>query len=52
VLGSKAIGEPPFIYGIAGFFAIADAVRAANPNAELLPPATPEHVLAALGPLR
>jgi xanthine dehydrogenase large subunit len=49
VLGSKAIGEPPFIYGIAGFFAIADAVRAANPDAELAPPATPEHVLAALG---
>jgi xanthine dehydrogenase large subunit len=52
VLGSKAIGEPPFIYGIAGFFAIANAVRAANPDAELVPPATPEHVIAALGPLR
>ena len=30
VLGSKAVGEPPLIYGIAGYFAVLDAVRAAR----------------------
>lgn len=30
VLGSKAVGEPPLIYGIAGYFAVLDAVRAAT----------------------
>ena len=29
VLGSKAVGEPPLIYGIAGYFAVLDALRAA-----------------------
>ena len=28
VLGSKAVGEPPFMYGIAGYFAVLDALRA------------------------
>jgi xanthine dehydrogenase molybdopterin-binding subunit B len=27
---SKAIGEPPFMYGIAGYFAVLDALRAAS----------------------
>ncbi|HET7839883.1 MAG TPA: molybdopterin cofactor-binding domain-containing protein [Rectinemataceae bacterium] len=32
VMRSKAIGEPPFMYGIAGFFAVLDALRAARPD--------------------
>jgi xanthine dehydrogenase large subunit len=30
VMRSKAIGEPPFIYGIAGYFAVLDALRAST----------------------
>ncbi len=30
VLNSKAIGEPPLIYGIAGYFALLEAIRAAR----------------------
>jgi len=30
VLGSKAVGEPPFMYGIGGYFAVLDALRAAR----------------------
>jgi xanthine dehydrogenase large subunit len=30
VMRSKAIGEPPFLYGIAGYFAVLDALRAAR----------------------
>jgi len=30
VMRSKAIGEPPFMYGIAGYFAVLDALRAAR----------------------
>jgi xanthine dehydrogenase large subunit len=32
VMRSKAIGEPPFLYGIAGYFALLDALRAARPD--------------------
>lgn len=32
VMGSKALGEPPFIYGIGAYFAVADALRAARPG--------------------
>jgi len=47
VLRSKAIGEPPFLYGIAAYFAVLDALRAARPD---LPafydlPMTPEKAL-------
>jgi xanthine dehydrogenase large subunit len=47
VLHSKAIGEPPFMYGIAAYFAVLDALRAARPD---LPafynlPMTPEKAL-------
>lgn len=31
VFNSKAIGEPPFMYGIAGYFAVLAAARAAGP---------------------
>ncbi|MBI5529052.1 MAG: molybdopterin-dependent oxidoreductase [Deltaproteobacteria bacterium] len=51
VFGSKGIGEPPFIYGEAAYFAIKDALRAIAPaGAEIdLPmPATPEAVLEAV----
>lgn len=30
VMGSKAVGEPPLIYGLAGYFAVLDAIRAAK----------------------
>lgn len=49
VFGSKAIGEPPFIYGLAVWFAIQEAVWAANPVGELRFPATPEAILLSLG---
>ena len=35
ILKSKAVGEPPFIYGIGSYFAIQKAVKAFNPGAEL-----------------
>jgi xanthine dehydrogenase large subunit len=51
VMRSKAIGEPPFLYGIAGYFAVLDALRAARlaagKDAPLLHdiPMTPEKAL-------
>lgn len=50
VYGSKAVGEPPLIYGLAAYFAIADAIRAARPDAGLedRAPLTPERVLMSL----
>lgn len=35
ILKSKAVGEPPLMYGIGTYFAIRHAVRAFNPKAEL-----------------
>ena len=35
ILKSKAVGEPPLMYGIGTYFAIAQAVRAFNPKAKL-----------------
>ena len=32
VMKSKAIGEPPFMYGMGAFFAVMDAIRAARPD--------------------
>ncbi|MEM9158581.1 MAG: molybdopterin cofactor-binding domain-containing protein [Verrucomicrobiota bacterium] len=51
-LGSKAVGEPPFMYGIAAYFAIENAVRAFNSHtpAETICPNTPEQVLCKLYP--
>ena len=45
--GSKAVGEPPFIYGIGVFFAIRYAMRAFQPQKEFAfdPPLTHEKVL-------
>jgi len=45
--GSKAIGEPPLMYGIGAFFAILNAMKAFNPVKEykFSAPITPEKVL-------
>jgi xanthine dehydrogenase large subunit len=50
VLRSKAIGEPPFMYGIGVFFALQNAIRSFNPGAKMIfdAPLTPEKVLMAL----
>lgn len=50
LLGSKAVGEPPFMYGIAAYFALIQAIRAFNPRyrPDYKPPMTPEKVLMAL----
>lgn len=44
---SKAVGEPPLMYGLGAYFAIRNAVRAFNPEAEMEidAPYTPEKVL-------
>ena len=47
-LGSKAVGEPPFHYGIAAYFALRNAIDAFTPIdtvAEVKCPMTPEQVL-------
>jgi len=50
IMGSKAVGEPPLMYGIAGYFAVLDALRAARPEGEsgYDLPLTPEKALAFL----
>ncbi len=50
ILHSKAIGEPPFLYGIGAYFALRNAIRAFNPKTDLQfeAPLTPEKVLMAL----
>jgi xanthine dehydrogenase large subunit len=47
VMHSKAIGEPPFMYGIGAYFALLDAMRAFRPDRETFfrAPMTPERVL-------
>ncbi len=47
ILKSKAVGEPPFMYGIAAFFAIRNAMKAFNPDhkTDFDAPLTPEKVL-------
>ncbi|MBD3224203.1 MAG: molybdopterin-dependent oxidoreductase [Caldithrix sp.] len=44
---SKAVGEPPFMYGIGVYFALLNAIRAFRPNAETYysAPLTPEKAL-------
>jgi xanthine dehydrogenase large subunit len=48
--GSKAVGEPPFMYGIGVFFAIRQAMKAFQPKGEfaLTSPLTSERVLCEL----
>ncbi len=51
VMHTKAIGEPPFMYGIGAFFAIRDAlnaVRPAPPDEPVTAPMTNERILAHL----
>ncbi|WP_347272639.1 molybdopterin cofactor-binding domain-containing protein [Candidatus Kuenenia sp.] len=50
--GSKAVGEPPFMYGIGVFFALRDAMRAFMPenDFDFATPLTPERVLLQLCP--
>jgi xanthine dehydrogenase large subunit len=47
ILKSKAVGEPPFMYGIGAYFAIQNAIKAFNPKykIEFDAPLTPEKVL-------
>ncbi len=47
LLKSKAIGEPPFMYGIGAYFALHNAIRSFNPSWEpdFDAPLTPEKVL-------
>jgi xanthine dehydrogenase large subunit len=50
VFSSKAVGEPPLMYGIGAYFAIRDAIRAFKPGAAPAfdAPFTPEKVLMSL----
>ncbi|PKV51735.1 xanthine dehydrogenase large subunit [Aquimarina sp. MAR_2010_214] len=50
ILKSKAVGEPPLMYGIGTYFAIQQAVKEFNPNHKLKfhSPFTPEKVLMGL----
>lgn len=50
IFRSKAVGEPPLMYGIGAYFALRNAIRAFNPQAELAfdAPMTPEKVLLGL----
>jgi xanthine dehydrogenase large subunit len=47
IFKSKAIGEPPFMYGIGGYFAIMNAIKAFKPDRQfkIFAPITPEKVL-------
>jgi len=47
IFNSKAVGEPPLMYGIAAYFAIREAVKAFNQenSPEFDAPFTPEKVL-------
>jgi xanthine dehydrogenase large subunit len=50
IFRSKAVGEPPLMYGIGAWFALRDAVLAFRPDAVIpfVAPMTPERVLMAL----
>lgn len=52
IFNSKAVGEPPLMYGIGVYFAIREAIRAFNPAASPAfdAPFTPEKVLLSLYP--
>jgi len=47
VMGSKAVGEPPFMYGIGAYFALRQAILAARPDLDPdhVAPLTPERTL-------
>ncbi len=50
IFRSKAVGEPPFMYGIGAYFALRNAIKAFNPHADIpfSAPMTPEKTLMAL----
>jgi xanthine dehydrogenase large subunit len=50
ILKSKAVGEPPLMYGIGAYFSLCNAILAFNPGAAMTyhTPMTPERVLMAL----
>jgi xanthine dehydrogenase large subunit len=50
IFRSKAVGEPPLLYGIGAYFSLRNAVRAFNPQADIPfdAPMTPEKVLMSL----
>jgi len=50
ILKSKAVGEPPLMYGIGAYFAIQNAIKEFNPNYKMNfhTPMTPEKVLMGL----
>ncbi|MEL0644129.1 molybdopterin cofactor-binding domain-containing protein [Olleya sp. Ti.3.14] len=50
ILKSKAVGEPPLMYGIGAYFALQNAIKAFNPNYNMQfnAPMTPEKVLMSL----
>lgn len=50
IFRSKAVGEPPLMYGIGAWFALRNAIRAFNPDASppFSAPMTPEKALMAL----
>lgn len=50
IFRSKAVGEPPLMYGIGAYFALRNAVKAFNPSADIPydAPMTPEKLLMAL----
>jgi xanthine dehydrogenase large subunit len=48
VMGNKAIGEPPLIYGMGAYFAIKNALSYVDKNVELKMPATPEAIVMAV----
>ncbi len=52
LFGSKAIGEPPFMYGIGVYFALAEAIRQFNTayRPDFAASMTPEKVLLAFYP--
>lgn len=52
IFRSKAVGEPPLLYGIGAYFALRNAVKAFNPSADIPydAPMTPEKVLMSLYP--
>ena len=50
IFRSKAVGEPPLMYGIGAYFALRNAVKAFNPDSNIAfsAPITPEKVLMGL----
>lgn len=52
IFKSKAVGEPPLMYGIGAFFALRNAIRAFHPASSIAysAPMTPEKVLMGLYP--